>query len=753
MDSINEKIDRLSSEIARVSSQQAGLNQQLVHLMSELEELKNQVAGGDKKIKDVPVKVTEIAEVITAPIIQVVPQSETAIKSKPKEVTVNPDRSFEEFIGMNIASKVGILITITGIFIGAKYAIDHDLISPSVRIILGYLAGLILAGVALRLKKKFSSYSSVLMGGGLAVLYFITFVAYSFYGMMPLLVAFLLMLLFTAATVYASVLYNMSIIAQLGLIGAYGIPFLLSDNSGRYAVFFSYIAIINCGILVLSFRKYWKSLFYSAFILTWIIYIAWFVFQYKTEHFTIAILFLNIYFFTFYITFLSYKLIRKEQYSLSDVIVLLSNAFLYYGAGYAILSEQYPSTNFSGVFTVFNAVIHTVISQLIRKRVVADKSLYYLLIGLGIVFLTIAVPVQFDGNWVTLLWTAEAVLVFTIARKRKAATYERPGMVLLVMGVASLAQDWIFSPDTGVTPFFNIIFATGLLVCISQVIILYMHLHKYPVSFENKHSFSTRFYDFILPVLLLISGYFLFFVEIQRYFLGLYETLNINNEQEYLLMGDIERFGLTSMFIYSVIYTCTLYFVNRKWLGSKILNLVCFAFMILLMLVLIMTVLPILNELSNDYFNRPTYFGGLTLAIRYLVFASIAVLLYAGYQSVRKISIDQNLTRGYALAIHAVVLTIISFEYLNWFSEGSQYKLGLSIIWGLYALTLIVYGIGKKLKYLRLAAIALFMITLLKLFVYDLAGAGTITKTISFVSLGVILLLVSYLYNRYKDKI
>jgi predicted nucleic acid-binding Zn-ribbon protein len=89
MDSINEKIDQLSREIARVSSQQAGLNQQLVHLMSELEELKKQVSGGDQKIKDTPVKVTEIAEVITAPIIQVVPKSETAIKSKPKELSVH----------------------------------------------------------------------------------------------------------------------------------------------------------------------------------------------------------------------------------------------------------------------------------------------------------------------------------------------------------------------------------------------------------------------------------------------------------------------------------------------------------------------------------------------------------------------------------------------------------------------------------------------------------------------------------------
>jgi uncharacterized membrane protein len=68
-----------------------------------------------------------------------------------------------------------------------------------------------------------------------------------------------------------------------------------------------------------------------------------------------------------------------------------------------------------------------------------------------------------------------------------------------------------------------------------------------------------------------------------------------------------------------------------------------------------------------------------------------------------------------------------------------------------YALFLIVLGIRNKQKPVRMAAIVLFGITLVKLFFYDLADAGTITKTISFISLGVILLLVSFLYNKYKE--
>ena len=85
--------------------------------------------------------------------------------------------------------------------------------------------------------------------------------------------------------------------------------------------------------------------------------------------------------------------------------------------------------------------------------------------------------------------------------------------------------------------------------------------------------------------------------------------------------------------------------------------------------------------------------------------------------------------------------------------SNESYKLGLSILWGLYALLLIILGIWKNKKYLRVAAIVLFGVTLIKLFFYDIASLNTISKTIVFVSLGILLLIISFLYNKYKHRI
>ena len=77
-------------------------------------------------------------------------------------------------------------------------------------------------------------------------------------------------------------------------------------------------------------------------------------------------------------------------------------------------------------------------------------------------------------------------------------------------------------------------------------------------------------------------------------------------------------------------------------------------------------------------------------------------------------------------------------------------KLGLSILWGVYALFLIVLGIAWNKKHLRITAFVMLAVTLIKLFIYDVADLPTIPKTILFVSLGLLLLIISFLYNKYK---
>ena len=144
----------------------------------------------------------------------------------------------------------------------------------------------------------------------------------------------------------------------------------------------------------------------------------------------------------------------------------------------------------------------------------------------------------------------------------------------------------------------------------------------------------------------------------------------------------------------------------------------------------------------------------------YLATTAIAVTLALLFAIGRKVLKDNpaypQAGPVFDLVLATTTVWVLTSELLQWLDlagVSDSYKLWVSILWGVYALALIGLGIWKKKRHLRIAAIALFSLTLVKLFVYDIAHLNTLSKTLVFVSLGVILLIVSFLYNRYKQSI
>ncbi|HLP15775.1 MAG TPA: DUF2339 domain-containing protein [Bacteroidota bacterium] len=80
-------------------------------------------------------------------------------------------------------------------------------------------------------------------------------------------------------------------------------------------------------------------------------------------------------------------------------------------------------------------------------------------------------------------------------------------------------------------------------------------------------------------------------------------------------------------------------------------------------------------------------------------------------------------------------------------------QMSLSGIWLVYSGILMGFGLLKKYREMRLAAIALFGISIIKIFIYDLSFLETLYRIFSFLALGVILLAVSYAYQKYRDVI
>ncbi len=728
----------------------------------------------ERRIIDEPIPVIKPMEPVRQPDYP--PFLKPATPNAFEKIRDEAKTDFEKFIGENLISKIGIVILVIGVGIGTKYAIDNDLLSPLARIILGYLLGAGIMSFGIRFKAKYENFSAILVSGAMAIFYLITFAAYSFYHLIPQAVAFGMMVIFTAFTVYASLVYNRQWIALLALVGGYAVPFLLSNNSGRVEILFGYMLILNAGILSVSVKKYWQGLYFSAFGLSWVIMLTWLLNDYdESLHFRLALIFSTLFFLLFYAVFLVNKLVEKKAFSPVDVIFLLVNSFIYFGIGFDLVNEYAPAERFAGLFALFNAIIHFGVALTIYRMKLADRNLFFLVSGLVLVFITIAVPVQFDGGWVTLTWAAEAALLFWIGRTKQVVFYERLSYPLMVIALLSQVHDWsgLGLPGNGyfteaeIKPILNIGFVLAAMVSLAFGFMAYTSMKNLSVEQPNPLIFRQRvqyFFSNIFPAAaLIILLYFTFREELIHFWEIRYNTrlLTGNEYYSYSRQSPTRQLLYSWILNYSMLFATATGLVNLRWIKSNILSGAFMVMGLLMMISLLLNGLPQLGDLRDSALHPDKTMPDITLTtaitLRYITIFCAALLLFTKYLTVKsKYAANKLFHVGFDILLHLVIINVISHELVTWLKINAypQFdKLGLSICWGVYSLLLIGLGIYKQKKHVRIAAIVLFGITLLKLFFYDLTHLTSIAKTIVFIALGILLLVISFLYNKYKNVI
>lgn len=102
--------------------------------------------------------------------------------------------------------------------------------------------------------------------------------------------------------------------------------------------------------------------------------------------------------------------------------------------------------------------------------------------------------------------------------------------------------------------------------------------------------------------------------------------------------------------------------------------------------------------------------------------------------------------------LYAASLAILGLvELLSDAPETTELQRGhtaVSALWGVVAFTAVVVGLRRRLRVVRLAGLGLFVLALGKLFLYDLATLSSVTRALSFLAVGAVLLLAGFFYQR-----
>ncbi|KQO20333.1 hypothetical protein ASF10_16745 [Flavobacterium sp. Leaf82] len=706
---------------------------------------------------------------IPKPIIPAEPEKSFWENFKEK----NPD--LEKFIGENLINKIGVLILVLGISYFVKYAIDKDWINEPARVGIGVLCGVLVMAIAHKLRKNYAAFSSVIVAGAIAIFYFTIGIAFHDYHLFNQTVAFSIMVIITAFSALISLSYDRVELAVLSLIGGFAVPFMVSTGEGNYVVLFTYIIILNIGILAIAYYKKWNLVNILSYIFTILLYAAWLSRDLRSDqpHYLGALIFGFIFYFIFILMNIVNNIRSKGDFSKTQLTILASNTFLFYGAGMAILTHYHPELK--GLFTTILAFLNLIYAWFLYKKFDIDQKAAYLLIGLTLTFITLAIPIQFEGNYITLFWAAEAVLLLWLSQKSKISSYRVGSVIVHILMLFSLMMDWnkYYNGNEPLNIIINPIFITGVFAVSSLFAIWYLLKDQIEdstvVDFIINPEKHKRIALEIGVVLTYLTGLFEVIYQSNHYIENLYSSITL---------------PILYHLLFSALFSS--YLIKRKteagYQGALLLaiaNIVLFAFWF--------SNYPFLEH--KDIISSGT---GKSIAF-YLHYISLIITIYFGYQLfqiykkvdfsffkskyfmwvaaffVIYIASSEVLLHGLVAMNSTVTLhdvqtnalyesykSDLPFLYKNTASESISLattkiiKTGLPILWGILAFVFLIIGIKKQLKSLRIIALSLLGLTILKLFLYDISNISETGKIISFILLGILILIISFVYQKIK---
>lgn len=754
LETLFRKINKLNDDVYRLSEQlkEKSPSQEQAQREQESIAVKPETAAPEEKII-----IPEIAAA-TKPVLTTVEEQENVVpettsthyeypsatrgKSSPKEAA-----DIEKFIGENIANKIGIAVLVLGIAFFIKYAIDKDWIKEAGRVITGMISGCILIGIAHRYHRQYRSFSSVLVGGGLSVFYFSIAFAFHQYHLISQLQAFMGMVLVSAFAVWLSVYYNRLELAVLATIGGFITPFLVSTGQSNHVVLFTYLCILNAALTALSWFKRWPAINVLALVFTTFIYGGWLLFYPGESDFPAgdALLFATL----FYLLFIGMNVVNtvrmKLKFTAFYFIILLSIHVLYYGAGIFILSYRYGITE-KGVFTLCLGIFLLLLTAIFYRRKDTDRNFVLLLMGLSLTFITLTVPVWLRGNHITLCWMAEAVLLYYLFRRSGIRLLLLSSGILTIIMLFSLMETWlsVYSNGTGtlIAVLFNKGYTTGLVVF--GGLFLYSRLVKGNDDGEFIYTITQKGAQSALLILAVIILYISGTLEI-------YYQFNTR-------LPDVPVYAVYEQ-LYSFIFIIVLEATLRKKQHLLLIKLCLTAFSLLLYG-------WYLNGVSTS--SVAALNGTISKTLFWPHWLSVLILAWIIYDAVR--SFMRNSMHGWKeyssvlTWITAIAcVTILSnelYHVLKWISYTDEKdwawwrnlyaKAGLSICWGLCSFVLMWLGMRHHFRTLRIISLTLFTITLVKLFLADIRNIPPGGKIAAFILLGILLLVVSFMYQRLK---
>lgn len=404
-------------------------------------------------------------------------------QSKPQTIGFD----MEQRIAGRWLNRIGIVALLLAVSFFLKYAFDNDWIGPRGQVAMGLLGGaaiLILSQWLLR--RDHAEFANRIAGLGGGVLYLSLFAGANYYHLFPPLLAFGGMAIVTATLVVIAVKRDSQAMALVALVGGLLTPALLSTGRDAPVELFTYLALLNAGVLLVARTRQWPKVEWLAFAGTMLYFWGWWNGHDHEDRRNLTLGFATL----FLLEFAALPVLRAQRVgtlAVPQTMLVVLNALGYLAALHRLLYGKHQWA-LSGILLLLAASHLVVVRRLPASE--ASPSLVRLLFGgLALTFVTLVIPVQLDGKWMTMAWAIEGAILAWTGLRAQVSPLRWAGLALFAVVTGRL----MLFPIGGIQPLlFNQRFGLFLVVIVCLASALWSaRLHKSRLGEEEAVAFGV----------------------------------------------------------------------------------------------------------------------------------------------------------------------------------------------------------------------------------------------------------------------
>jgi uncharacterized membrane protein len=346
--------------------------------------------------------------------------------------------NLEARIGSHWLNRIGITAVLIGAALFLKLAIDNQWIGETGRIAIGLISGIAVVVWSERFRSKgYRLFSFSLKAVGIGVLYLSLWAAFQVYHLMPTGVVVACMLVVTCATCAMALTQDAEILAVYSIVGGFATPLLLSTGVNREITLFSYVTLLDLGILSLVVFKPWRRLLWFGYAGTLVLYLAWYAEYYDRKQIEPTLIFASIFFVIFALA--PILMLRQERGAgTMPLAFAFVNAVTFFLQAYAMISDV--SMTAMAWFSLILAAVYLGLNAA-RPRAAdktAEANLKLMHLALAIALITVAIPIRLNAHWITIGWFVESAALLWVGSRIKSDLLNIFALAALALGVGRL---------------------------------------------------------------------------------------------------------------------------------------------------------------------------------------------------------------------------------------------------------------------------------------------------------------------------